>query len=114
MKKKLRILVAIMLIMVTAFGMNIEASAVTEPYDTTITRLADFPIYSRYNGDEQEFEIESMGITAKGNLIATFNVEYTEEYKEAFKRETGKDIDIKDADGIYKITRADEKTFKLS
>lgn len=61
-----------------------------------------------------KFEIESMGITAKGNLIATFNVEYTEEYKEAFKRETGKDIDIKDADGIYKITRADEKTFKLS
>ena len=60
------------------------------------------------------FEIESMGITAKGNLIATFNVTYTTEYQKEYLKETGKNIDIYDVDGIYKITRADGGTFKLS
>lgn len=60
------------------------------------------------------FEIESMGITAKGNLIATFNVTYTTEYQKKYFAETGKRIDINDVDGIYKITRADGGTFKLS
>ena len=60
------------------------------------------------------FEIESMGITAKGNLIAAFNVTYSEEYKKAYKAKYGNEVDTTTADGIYKITRADGKTFKLS
>ncbi len=60
-----------------------------------------------------KFEIESMGITARGNLIATFNVIYNDDYVTRYNQEHTKDI-AASADGIYKITRSDGQTFKLT
>ncbi len=63
----------------------------------------------------EKFEIESMGITANRNLIATFNVIYTKTYYDKFISGKNENITSKaDADGIYKITRSDGKTFKLT
>ncbi len=56
----------------------------------------------------EKFEIESIGITAKKNLVASFNVIYTDAYKSA------KGLADKEDDGIYKITKTDGSTFVLN
>lgn len=56
------------------------------------------------------FEIESLGITNKGNLVANFNINYTEEYRTAYRNENGVNPS---RGGIYKITREDGSQYKL-
>ncbi len=61
-----------------------------------------------------KFEIESMGITAQGNLIATFNILFSEEYKNAYQAEYGEEPTGTYADGVYKITKQDGSKFTLT
>lgn len=56
----------------------------------------------------EKFEIESIDFSAKKNMIASFNVNYTETYK------TAKNLTSKDYDGIYRIDRVDGSKFTLS
>lgn len=60
------------------------------------------------------FEIESLGITKRGNLIANFNVVYTTAYVNAYNAKYGTSITAGNGDGIYKITKTDGSTFVLS
>lgn len=63
----------------------------------------------------EKFEIESMGITSNGNLIATFNVIYTDAYYKKYISGQNENItDRWDGDGVYRINRADGKSYKLS
>lgn len=63
----------------------------------------------------EKFEIESMGITANRNLIATFNVIYTDAYYKKYISGQNENIsDRWDGDGVYRINRADGKSYKLS
>lgn len=57
------------------------------------------------------FEIESLGITGQRNLIATFNVDYTSEYEDAYEAKY-KSKPVKD--GIYKITKDNGTKFVLN
>ena len=77
MKKNLRILVAIMLIMVTTFGMNLEASAITLTYEGKITRRADLPDVIIDGFDCRA--VNAMGVSRKANCLFTIKISSNEE-----------------------------------
>ena len=66
MKKNLRILVAIMLIMVTTFGMNLEASAASTTYNSYIEWRANLPNITSYTG-ERCTGVQAMGVSNNGD-----------------------------------------------
>lgn len=54
----------------------------------------------------EKFEIESIGITERGNMVATFNVIYTDTYYQNFtNNKTDGIASRKDGDAVYKISK---------
>lgn len=78
MKKKLRILIALMLIAVMTFGMNIEASAASVTYDSTITRRADLPNTVASSGKDCT-GVQAMGVSRGKNCLYSIKVHSDED-----------------------------------